>query len=242
MLQTLHNSLLSLVYPQECRVCSNQVEDHNDGSACRECWNETRIFDGSEMLCDKCGAFFGDKAAPIAVFCRQCDDHHFDKASAIGIYEKALAASIVQLKSVPSIPARLSAMVRVAKNVAALNNIDSIIPIPLSRFRRLQRGFNQAEIIAEGISRSLNIPVDKHTLTRKLHTPMHRIGMDKKARELTVKNAFEITRPKLIEGKNILLVDDVFTSGATASSCAKVLKKNGAVSVKVFTLARAIMN
>ncbi len=71
---------------------------------------------------------------------------------------------------------------------------------------------------------------------------MHRIGMDKKARELTVKNAFEITRPKLIEGKNVLLVDDVFTSGATASSCAKVLKKNGAVGVQVFTLARAVMN
>jgi predicted amidophosphoribosyltransferase len=64
--------------------------------------------------------------------------------------------------------------------------------------------------------------------------------MDKKARELTVRNAFEVVRPKLINGKNIVLVDDVFTSGATASYCAKVLKKNGASRVNVFTLARAV--
>ena len=71
---------------------------------------------------------------------------------------------------------------------------------------------------------------------------MHRIAMDKKARELTVVNAFEVTRPNLIAGQRILLVDDIFTSGATASACAKVLKKNGAVEVNVFTLARAILH
>jgi predicted amidophosphoribosyltransferase len=66
--------------------------------------------------------------------------------------------------------------------------------------------------------------------------------MDQRARELTVVNAFEVTRPNLIKGKSILLVDDIFTSGATASSCAHVLKKSGAASVNVFTLARAVMH
>ncbi len=241
MLRTLPNSLLSLIYPQECRVCSGHVKDHDDGVACHECWKATRIFNGTEMLCNKCGAFFGEKAALTPVYCRQCDDHFYDKAVALGIYEKALAASILQLKKVPSLPKHLKTAVA-SKNLEALNNIGLIVPIPLSRLRRIERGFNQAEIVAKIVSRSINVPVDNHSLTRKLHTPMHRIGMDKKARELTVKNAFEITRPKLIEGKNVLLVDDVFTSGATASSCAKVLKKNGAVGVQVFTLARAVMN
>jgi predicted amidophosphoribosyltransferase len=63
--------------------------------------------------------------------------------------------------------------------------------------------------------------------------------MDRKARETTVKNAFEVCRPRLIEGKSVLLVDDIFTSGATVSNCANVLKKSGAASVEVFTLARA---
>jgi len=242
MLEAIQNSLLSLIYPQECRVCGLQVESHNDGVACRECWAATRFFDGGEMLCDKCGAFFGDTAAPAPVFCRKCDDHYYDKATAGGIYEKALAAAIVNLKSVPAMPYRLSTIIAVATRSKAFGGIDLLVPIPLSRRRRLERGFNQAEIIANVISRSTAIPVDTHSLARKLHTPIHRIGMDQKARELTVKNAFEVLRPKLIYGKDILLVDDVLTSGATASACAKVLTKNGAGKVNVFTLARAVMN
>jgi predicted amidophosphoribosyltransferase len=66
--------------------------------------------------------------------------------------------------------------------------------------------------------------------------------MDQRARELTVQHAFEVVRPKLIDGRNLVLVDDVLTSGATASACAKVLKKNGASRVTVFTLARAVMH
>lgn len=242
MLEAIQNSLYSLIYPQECRVCGSHVESHIDGVACRECWAATRIFDGSEMLCEKCGAFFGDKAAPVPVFCRKCDDHHYDKATAAGIYEKALAAAIVNLKNVPSMPHRLRTIIHAATRYCELDGIDLIVPIPLSARRRIERGFNQAESIATAFSRSTGIPVDAHSLTRKMHTPIHRIGMDQKARELTVKNAFEVVRPKLIGGKNILLVDDVLTSGATASSCAKVLKKVGAGKVNVFTLARAIMH
>ena len=68
---------------------------------------------------------------------------------------------------------------------------------------------------------------------------MHRAAMDNKARELSVKDAFEVMRPKLVEGEKILLIDDVFTSGATVSNCAKILKENGAKQVCVLTVARA---
>lgn len=242
MFKAVTNSLLSIIYPQECRVCSSQVENVDDGISCMKCWNETRIFDGGEMLCDKCGAFFGDKTAPVAVFCHKCDDHFYDKAAAIGVYENALAATILNLKEQPILPKRLREPIPAAIERSGFKKADFIIPIPLSKLRRLERGFNQAEIIAKGISRITNIPVDSASLSRKIHTPVHRMGMDKRARELTVQNAFEVLRPKLIAGKKILLVDDVFTSGATASYCAKALKKNGAVEVNVFTLARAVMN
>jgi predicted amidophosphoribosyltransferase len=69
---------------------------------------------------------------------------------------------------------------------------------------------------------------------------MHRVGMDAKARALSVKNAFEIKRPKCIAGEKVLLIDDVFTSGATVSNCAKTLKENGASEVYVFTVARTL--
>jgi ComF family protein len=242
MFNVIHNSLLSLVYPQECRVCSNNVEDHRNGVACHECWSQTRIFNASEMLCNKCGAFFGEKSVPFSVSCHQCDDQHYDKAYAAGVYEKALAAAIVQLKAVPSMPKRLGSIIPTIRRSVNFDDIDVLIPIPLSRLRQQERGFNQADLIASSLSGVFRIPIDRQSLSRKLHTPMHRIGMDKKARELTVKNAFEVARPKLVDGKNILLVDDVFTSGSTASACAKVLKKNGARDVNVFTLARAVMH
>ena len=242
MLKALQNSLLSIVYPQECLVCSGAAESVDNGVACGLCWAATRIFSGSEMLCDKCGAYFADAAAPVPVFCHKCDDHKFDKAAAVGVYEKALSAAIINLKNAPVISGRLAAMIPVAIERAVFAGADVILPIPLSKQRHLDRGFNQAEVIAGFVSRSIGIPVDRMSLIRKRHTPIHRIAMDDKARELTVQNAFEVARPKLISGKSVLLVDDVFTSGATASNCARVLKKSGATTVNIFTLARAVMN
>lgn len=71
---------------------------------------------------------------------------------------------------------------------------------------------------------------------------MHRVAMDKRARELTVEKAFVVRSPRMIDEKDIYLIDDVFTSGATASACARVLKKNGAKKVIVVTLARAVLH
>ena len=242
MFRAVQNSLLSLIYPLECRVCAREVDGLDDGMACGECWNTTRIFTGSEMLCDKCGSFFGDEAAPVPVFCHKCDDHFYDKAVAVGVYEKALAANIINLKTAPLVAGRIKSAIRSTMQRSESLMADLIIPIPLSKRRKLERGFNQAELIAAEIARTTGSPVDALSLARKLHTRIHRVGMDQKARELTVKNAFEVLRPKLIEGRNILLVDDVFTSGATSSYCAKVLKKNGSGKVNVFTLARAVMH
>ena len=241
MLARLQDSLISIIYPQECRVCAGEVEQRSDGVACAQCWAATRIFGGSEILCQKCGAYLGEQAAPVAVSCHRCDEHHYDKAIAAGIYEKALAASIVELKAAPGLPKRLRAIIEAAVRHADLAHIDLIVPVPLAKERKIERGFNQAEIIGEVVSRIARIPLDRLSLARSRHTPVHRIGMDQRARELTVQNAFQVARPKLVKGRSVLLVDDVLTSGATASFCAKALKKNGAARVDVFTLARAVM-
>ena len=242
MILSFRDSLFSLLYPQQCRVCCSQVESHGDGVACAACWASTRLFNGSEMLCDKCGAYLGDRAAPIPVLCRKCDDHHYERATAAGVYENALAATIVSLKNTPTFTRRLRTTLSAAIKLNIVRDADLIIPIPLSAGRRIERGFNQADLIADAVSSLIGVPIDSHSLARKVHTPIHRMGMDQKARELSVKTAFEVVRPKLLAGKNILLVDDVLTSGATASSCAKALKKSGAGNVNVFTLARAVMH
>ena len=241
MLARLQDSLISIIYPQECRVCSGEVEHRSDGVACSQCWGATRIFTGSEMLCQKCGAYLGEQAAPVAVFCHKCDEHHYDRASAAGIYETALAASIVQLKAAPGLPKRPRSIIEAAVRRSDLAHVDLIVTTPLAKERQIERGFNQAEIIGKVVSSVARIPLDCLSLARRLHTPIHRIGMDQRARDLTVQNAFEVARPKLIKGRSVLLVDDVLTSGATASSCAKALKNQGASRVDVFTLARAVM-
>ncbi len=89
------------------------------------------------------------------------------------------------------------------------------------------------------MKKETKISADDKSLIRRIHTPMHRVAMDEKAREMTVANAFEVSRKEFIKNKTILLVDDVYTSGATVSICAKVLKENGANKVYVLTIARA---
>lgn len=242
MFKELQNALLSLISPQECRVCSCIVDKLDDGVACCACWTRTRIFDQRHALCSKCGAYFDDKSASIDIRCHKCDEHHYDRAIAVGVYEKALAATVINLKTTPYIPRTALEALKAALDRLQLAEIDFLIPVPLSRLRIIERGYNQAEVIGDAIAKLTGIEHDKFTLVRKAHSASHRVAMDMKARELTVRNAFDVLRPKFVAGRNILLVDDVFTSGSTSSHCAKTLKKNGAAKVNVLTLARAVMD
>lgn len=239
MFQTIFNSLLTLSFPQACQICENSVESYADGVVCRKCWQKTRTFSGKEVLCAKCGAFLRDGKA-IETFCRRCDEHFYDRAASVGIYEKALAASVLNLKQIPYLSKTLRGLYLSAFENSGFQNLGVLIPVPLSKKRRIERGFNQAEILGGFLAKNARIKLDDKTLVRSLHTPVHRAAMDRKAREMTVKKAFAVTRPKLIEGKNVLLIDDVFTSGATVSACAEILKKNGAARVYVLTIARAV--
>lgn len=240
MLSILTDPLLTLLYPKFCGACSRSVENRSNGSACDDCWASTRIFGIDDPLCPKCGNLLAGVAAAAIRTCKQCDDHEYDLAVAGGLYEKALAATVVSLKHTPDVP-------RVARNclIDAFDRIKTpaeltVVPVPLSRQRLLERGFNQAALLARVIAKHSRHPLDEHSLIRKQDTPIHRAAMDRKAREATVRKAFAVVRPNLIRGKNILLVDDLMTSGSTVSHCAKVLKKSGAAKVTVLTLARAV--
>ena len=241
MLRRAIDSILTTIYPQQCFACRGLVESQSSGDACDRCWEETKVFDGSESLCQKCGAVQDRNIASEIASCPNCHDAYYDSAIAAGVYEKAIAASVVNLKTSPHLSCRVEKLIdRLAEKIAT-ETPSVIIPVPLSRSRRYERGYNQAEIIANAISARTELPVVKACLVRSKQTPMHRIAMDKRARELTVEKAFEARTPRLIEGKDVYLVDDVFTSGATASACARVLKKNGARKVIVVTLARAVL-
>lgn len=239
MISRIADAALTLAFPQTCQVCREKVLRSRFGIACETCWRSTRFFTGEDVLCAKCGLPLDAVKRNGDVRCRECVGHAYDRAAACGVYENALSATVLNLKKVPVMPRVVKEAITASLTRSAIH-ADIVIPVPLAPKRRVERGYNQAEVIAKVLAKEIGIKIDSQSLSRHRHTPMHRAGMDRKAREATVKSAFEVVRPKLIEGRSILLVDDVLTSGATASACAEVLKKNGAGEVNLFTLARAV--
>jgi ComF family protein len=154
------------------------------------------------------------------------------------LYEHGLRESVLSLKRQPHVASHLVNLILGAAQREPLNNATRIIPVPLHENRRRERGFNQASVIAEALSKQLQLPVDEATLSRPVASDKYRAGLDPKARRDTVTGVFEVRYPKLIEGESILLVDDVFTTGATVNSCAEVLLASGAGNVFVLTIAR----
>ncbi len=229
---------LSLAFPQPCHICNREVESRELGIACLRCWSETQLFDESIIKCFKCSRFLGRGHSKKAVFCNECDDDAYDTVRCVGFYEKALMKTVLYLKTTPDIPLHLQKLIRKSFQSAEFQSVDVICPIPLSKARLAERGFNQAYLIANAL-RPFGIKIDSDSLVRTVHTKKHRPGMDKKARQMSVENAFSVIKPFNVSGKAVLIVDDVFTSGATASNCAKALKAAGAKKVYVLAIARA---
>lgn len=238
---TFYDGALALLYPRACAVCGASVEARRDGAACALCWTETRIFSAADALCRKCGVPLGVEVAEEKreeLRCRRCDDESFTAARAVGVYEGALRASILALKREPNVSERLAHLLHEAQSVRPLSDATRIVPVPLHRERERLRGFNQAAELGRALSRLTHLPLDESSLQRTLHTERHRALMDERARRESVVKAFRVLRPRLIEAERILLVDDVFTSGATVSACARALKEAGAGEVFVLTVAR----
>jgi ComF family protein len=165
--------------------------------------------------------------------------HEFSVARAVGPYEGALRESVWQLKREPHIARQLEELLIAAAKREPLNQSTRIVPVPLHKRRLRTRGFNQASLIAEVLSRGLALPLDEVSLVRISSTEKYRAGLDAKGRRDTVAGAFEVRHPRMVAGETILLVDDVFTTGATVSACAEALLTAGVQEVFVLTISRA---
>lgn len=237
-----YDAVLTLAYPQSCAICCRSVEERRLGVACEACWDATRILSGTETICWKCGLLSEAEVLPDLleeVRCRRCEAQSFTAARAIGPYEGALRASVLELKRQPHLSQQLGTLLLSAAERAPLNLCTRILPVPLHGKRLRSRGFNQAFILAQALSRGLRLPLDEVSLVRVSSTEKYRAGLDAKGRRDTVAGAFEVRHPRLIADENILLVDDVFTTGATVSACAEALTAAEASNVFVLTIARA---
>ena len=229
--QLIYDAVLTLAYPQACVICGRSVEQRRFGVACERCWSGTRIFAEDEEICWKCGL-----PGPT---CGRCTEWAFTIARAVGTYEGALRESVLLLKRQPYVPQHLGNLLVEVVRREPLKSSTRVVPVPLHPKRLRARGFNQASIIAHAVSNVLKLPLDEVSLVRVSTTEKYRAGMDAKGRRDTVAEAFQVTHPRLVAGEDILLVDDVFTTGATVSACAETLLNAGAKSVFVLTIGRA---
>jgi ComF family protein len=131
-------------------------------------------------------------------------------------------------------------MVKYIERNMYMKMIDLIVPVPLHHSRMKERGFNQAEFLAHVISKYYNVPTVSGMLFRVRETHPQ-FNLPKRDRFMNVRGAFEIKGSAFAREKNILLVDDIYTTGATTSECTRVLKNSGASSVHVLTLSRALI-
>jgi ComF family protein len=239
----LRDGAMALLYPQPCQLCGAGVESWRDGVTCARCWDETLT--GEFHVCEKCGVFVPRRlpagVAEAAAFrCGACEMHAFAAARAGGRYEGALRLAVLRLKTHPHLPPRLRALlVESFARFPARESVEGVVPVPLHPSRLRERGFNQAELLARALADACDLPLDTTSLVRAKATERHRSGMDAESRADSLRAAFRVRAPRLIEGRSLLLVDDTMTTGATADEIARTLAAAGAGEVRVLTLARA---
>jgi ComF family protein len=252
LLRDLVDSLFAVVFPTQCSICGGEVADASGLGVCRDCWLKVEAWEG--ISCELCGLpIISEHAADAAqVLCGVCraNDPSFDLARTFGIYRGTLRLLILQLKfrRRERLGKRLGAcLARFWERLGPLDDSDPflIVPVPLFHLRERARGFNQARVLAEGLMCGIEkkqavreVRIESSVLARSRAT-LPQAGLKFQARKENVRGAFSVVKPKLVERRQIVLVDDVMTTGATLSACAAVLKKRGASRVYALALARA---
>lgn len=252
LLRQLAESLFSVVFPSSCSICNGEVASVSGLGVCLDCWSKVEPWNG--ICCQRCGLpIISERAADSAqILCGACrtGDHSFDLARTFGIYRGNLRLLILQLKfgRRERLGKRLGAFLdrpwqelkRFADKEAPL-----VVPVPLFESRERERGFNQARLLAEGLTRRLaKLPDGKKLrvevgLVVRTRQTQPQTGLKFKARRENVRGAFAVAKPELLPGRQVILVDDVMTTGATLSACGDALKKAGAGKVFALALARA---
>jgi ComF family protein len=217
------------------------------GGFCGSCWGLIRLI--KPPYCPCCGEPF---LSPVALThspayrCGTCraKPPPFDHARAIGRYEGPLRQAIHLLK--------YRGKLRLMQPLLRLTlehfdthfpgtAYDAIIPVPLHRERLMQREFNQAAVLAKGIAAHLNVPARGRLLVR-VRSTRPQVELSGSERRQNVRQAFAVTNVAGLEGKQVLVVDDVLTTGATLEEAARTLKVAGATRVDVFALARVLQD
>jgi len=230
------DTILDVLYPQEldCAVCGNKLKEGAMNGICAFCINILPLINSN--YCKRCGKPENNSGES----CVECDgiQYYFDQALSVFEYSSAVQRLIFRFKY-----RNETQLSRVLGNFMAQRlreqkdwRYDAIVPVPLHRKRQSERGFNQALLLTSAISQIVDVPVVENTLFRTKQTPVQ-AGLGRHERFANMKHAFSVSNNTRIKGKNIVLVDDIYTTGSTTSDCSRALLDAGALKVYVLTLA-----
>ncbi|MFY9905634.1 MAG: ComF family protein [Terriglobales bacterium] len=247
-------TLFFTFFPADCRICSSPLLQVSRLPVCDSCITALHPLHGS--YCPVCGQASppvsltrreGEDVDPRCLLCQRVDPP-FERAVAYGSYEAELRDLIHLLKFHQVRPAAKVLGCVLAGAITSLEKtmpvgMIAVVPVPLHKNKKSQRGFNQAEMIARAALRQIARPkrfdLCTGVLLRKRDTGSQ-IGLTSHERRENLRGAFSVNDPTRILNRDILLVDDVYTTGTTASECARVLLRAGAARVWVATVARTL--
>jgi ComF family protein len=239
-MKKLISGLLSLLFPPHCIICKQELEYDSREYLCPKCLNDFKYLKGP--FCTMCGKPLPAEKQTFAKTCRLCQKMppEFDCGFSVCIYDGVLKECIHRFKYQKKtfLKSTFGKMVSgfIKENLKD-KIFDCIVPVPLHPARKWERGFNQAELIAMEVRKLLDIPVKTNILKRKRWT-QPQVILSKEQRRRNVKNAFYAKNDN--RTKNVILLDDVMTTGATLNECAKALKTSNIEYVCAITIARTI--
>lgn len=218
-----NNAAIDALFPPRCAICGEIVD--KKGNICEACGLKVRYI--VSPFCMICGKALDSEEREL---CQDCNrkSHEFRRGVAAFAYTKELKASMYQFKYNNK---REYASFYAGSLAALKGHIikswqpEVLMPVPLHRKRYKKRGYNQAALIARELGNLLGIPVDEHSLVRTVNTAPQKT-LDDKQRAKNIKNAFQV-RNNIVQYKKAVLVDDIYTTGATLDACAAVLKRAG---------------
>jgi competence protein ComFC len=233
---------LGFIYPEVCQICGDEHATVNEGYVCAPCWQRVRFI--KPPFCERCGLpFEGEITAPFQ--CGNCRDMEFcfQSARSAVLTGEVILDVIHRYKYQQALwfePFLADLLARQAAPELARGHWDLIVPVPLHAAKRRERGFNQAGRLADQLGRATGIPV-RPTLLRRVKPAESQTRLSRAQRAVNVRGAFVASSRRKLEGRpRVVLVDDVFTTGATTSACAGALREIGAAEVCVWTVTRGL--
>ncbi len=235
------NSTLAFFYPEACQVCGTARATPVQGFVCGDCRAKVRFI--QPPFCERCGLPY-DGQITGQFECGNCQelDLHFRSARSAVLARDPVLDIIHRYKYQRALwfePFLAGLLIAQAGPDLRKEQWDCIVPIPLHPTKERHREFNQAERLAERLRAATQIPVDTRLVRRVVATRTQTL-LSRKERVANVRNAFALNDGRRLNRQRIILLDDVFTTGATASACAKVLLAAGASEVCVWTVARGL--